>query len=79
MERVFADISQGHYEIIFKHRHPPVKRSIQESGQRFDDLAPDPDSGLQSTFGVDPVGIHIFEIAVQIDIILPGQDASQQP
>jgi hypothetical protein len=79
MERVFADISQGYREIIFKHRHPPVKRSIQKSRKRFYDLTPYPDSCLESAFCANPMGIHIFKIPIKVDIILAWENPPQQP
>jgi hypothetical protein len=79
MECVFSDISKGNYEIIFKHRHPPVKRCIHKSRKRFDDLPPNPDSHLETALCASPIGVHVCEIAVQIDIILLGEDMPQQP
>jgi len=79
MERVFADISQGHYEIIFEHRHPPVKCCIQESRKGSENFFPDPDFRFEPAFGLGYVGVHVCEIAIQIDIVLLGQDVPQQP
>jgi hypothetical protein len=79
MEGVFADISQSHYKIISEHRDPPVKRRIQKSRQRFDDLAPNPDSSLVTALGLNSALVHVYEIAVQIDVVLLWKDMPQEP